>query len=105
MSTIQEKDEGYQSFLVELQSPQRVARSRCCICTLGSDMRGLALEDFTKSTPPGWAPHMSNYPLKLYKEKLHLWVNMTDVDKAKQGPTGSKGKSKGRGRGKGKGKH
>ena len=44
------------------------------------------MEDYSKSTPPGWQPYMNNYPLKLYKEKLELWKTITDVDEAKQGP-------------------
>ena len=55
--------------------------------TGGSDMRGIALDDYTKTCPPGWQPYMHNYPLKLYKEKLSLWLRITDVEEAKLGPT------------------
>ena len=87
MSTVIEDDGGYHSFLAELRSPPRVARSKKYIFTLGSDVRGITLEDYTKACPPGWAPYMHNYPLKLYKEKLALWLRITDVEPAKLGPT------------------
>ena len=51
------------------------------------DARGLALDDYSKSCPPGWQPHMSSYPLKTYFEKLRLWLRLTDVTADKLGPT------------------
>ena len=44
------------------------------------------MEDYTKSCPPGWQPYMHNYPLKLYKERLSLWLRITDVAEEKLGP-------------------
>ena len=82
-----EDDKGYQAFQAELGSPLRVARSHKYVFMLGSDFRGIALEEYTKNTPPGWAPYMNNYSLKLYKEKLALWLRTTDVENEKLGPT------------------
>ena len=82
-----ENDEGYKSFLTELCNPPRVARSKNYIFMLGSDVRGITLEDYTKTCPPGWAPYMHDYPLKLYKEKLALWLRITDIEESKLGPT------------------
>ena len=60
------RDEGYHAFLAELSCPPRVARSQNYIfMTGGSDMRGIALDDYTKACPPGWQPYMHNYPLKV----------------------------------------
>ena len=51
------------------------------------DGRGVALDEYTKTTPPGWSPNMSNYPLRLYFEKLRLSIRLTDVqDRSKLGP-------------------
>ena len=43
------------------------------------DGRGVGLDEYTKLTPPGWSPGMTNYPLRLYFEKLRLWLRLTDV--------------------------
>ena len=45
------------------------------------------MEDYTKSCPPGWQPYMHNYPLKTYREKLALWLRITDITEDKLGPT------------------
>ena len=87
MSSICDNDPGYATFIAELRDPSRVARSRQHVFMMGSDIRGLALEDYTKNTPPGWQAHMSNYPLKTYKEKLSLWMRTTDVQGEALGPT------------------
>ena len=53
-----------------------------------ADGHGTPLDEYTKVTPPGWAPHMQNYPLRLYLEKLRLWLRITDLqDRTKIGPT------------------
>ena len=59
-----------------------------------ADIRGLPLDEFSRSVPPGWRPHLSSYPLKDYKDKLKLWLRMTDVSLAQIGPT-VVGRSKG----------
>ena len=55
-----------------------------------ADGRGIPLDEYTKATPPGWKPHMQDYSLRLYLEKLRLWLRTTDIgtgDPAKVGPT------------------
>ena len=48
---------------------------------------GLALDEYTKSTPPGWRPHMHSYPLKLFLEKFDLWKRQTSVPENEIGVT------------------
>ena len=55
-----------------------------------ADGRGIPLGEYTKATPPGWKPHMSDYSLRPYLEKLRLWIRTTDLgqgDQSKIGPT------------------
>ena len=57
-----------------------------------ADGRGIPLGEYTKATPPGWKPHMQDYSLRLYFEKLRLWIRTTDLgngpeNQAKIGPT------------------
>ena len=40
----------------------------------------LALEEYSKNVPPGWEPHIPNYPLRLYEEKFNLWRNLVKDD-------------------------
>ena len=87
MSSLSEQDEDYKNFILDLNSPLRVARSKRYVFMLGSDVRGINLEDYTKSTPPGWQAYMHNYPLKHYRERLALWMRITDVPAEKLGPT------------------
>ena len=57
---------------------------------MAADGRGIPLDEYTKATPPGWKPHMQDYSLRLYLEKLRLWLRTTDIgtgDPAKVGPT------------------
>ena len=35
--------------------------------------RNMALEEYSKMVPPGWAPHDHTYTLRQYKERLELW--------------------------------
>ena len=51
------------------------------------EARGIPLDEFTKGCPPGWSPHLVQYPLKLYREKLRLWLRTTDVAEEAVGPT------------------
>ena len=55
--------------------------------SLPMDARGIAMDEYTKNCPPGWQPHVANYPLKTYFEKLCLWLRTTDVAKEAIGPT------------------
>ena len=53
-----------------------------------ADGRGIPLDEYTKVTPPGWKPHMSDCSLRLYLENLRLWIRTTDIgDNTKIGPT------------------
>ena len=47
--------------------------------TTPTDTRGLVLDEYTKACPPGWKPHVASYPLRVYLEKVQLWLNMTDI--------------------------
>ena len=51
------------------------------------EVRGLPLEEYSKSVPPGWKPHQHSYPLRLYLEKLRLWLRVVDMDQGAIGPT------------------
>ena len=48
---------------------------------------GPALDEYTKSVPPGWLPYMYGYPLKLYVEKFDLWKRQTSVPEEEIGAT------------------
>ena len=45
------------------------------------DGKGLALEDFSKTIPPGWKPHIRGYTFRKYMQKLRLWWRITDEDR------------------------
>ena len=49
-------------------------------------LRGLAMYEYTKATPPGWKEYIHGYPLKLYLEELWLWIRTTDVPPDNIGP-------------------
>ena len=46
----------------------------------------LPLEQFNVSTPPGWKPHTTNYPLRRYLERLRLWYRLTNLLPEQLGP-------------------
>ena len=48
---------------------------------------GLALDEYSKSVPPGWMPGIHGYPLKLYVEKFDLWKRQTNVAEEEIGVT------------------
>ena len=48
---------------------------------------GLPLDEFTKSTPPGWRPGVNKYPFRKYQQKLRLWWRQTDVSESQAGPS------------------
>ena len=53
----------------------------------GDDGRGgMPLESFTRSTPPGWRPGVTSYPLRRYKQLLALWWRQTDLEERFLGP-------------------
>ena len=54
---------------------------------MADEVRGLPLEEFSKNVPPGWKPHQFNYPLRLYLEKLQLWLRTTELTAESVGPT------------------
>ena len=47
---------------------------------------GLPLDQFTKTTPPGWRPGITHYPFRRYIERMKLWCRTTDMDASQQGP-------------------
>ena len=49
--------------------------------TFGSEK--LALDNFTRATPPGWRPGIRRYPYKRLLQLMKLWWRQTDVDEAR----------------------
>ena len=47
---------------------------------------GLALENYTKSTPPGWRPGIAGYPFRLYVQRMRLWYRITELSSSACGP-------------------
>ena len=47
---------------------------------------GIPLSEYRRDTPPGWAPNLPDYPLKLYLEKLKLWYRVYDGPDEAVGP-------------------
>ena len=46
----------------------------------------LPLDQFNTTTPPGWKPHVTNFPLKRYLERLRLWYRLTNLLPEQLGP-------------------
>ena len=46
----------------------------------------MPLEEFSKTVPPGWQPHMPNYPFRQFIETLRLWYRITDYQPEQIGP-------------------
>ena len=51
-----------------------------------SNTGGIPLEEFRKDVPPGWAPGLQQYPLRLYFQKLKLWYRLCDLQDELVGP-------------------
>ena len=47
---------------------------------------GLAVENYTKSTPPGWRPGIAGYPFRLYVQRMRLWYRITELSSSACGP-------------------
>ncbi|CAE7420861.1 RE2 [Symbiodinium natans] len=47
---------------------------------------GIPLHEFRKDVPPGWAPGIPDYPLRLFFERLKLWYSVYDGDDTMVGP-------------------
>ena len=47
---------------------------------------GIPLDEFSRNVPPGWAPNLSNYPLRSYFDKLRLWDKVHGVEDDQVGP-------------------
>ena len=52
----------------------------------GPGAGGIPLHEFRKDVPPGWAPNISDYPLRLYFERLKLWYRIYEGDDTMVGP-------------------
>ena len=52
----------------------------------GVDGGGIPLHEFRKDVPPGWAPGLPDYPLRLFFERLKLWYRIFDGDDTLVGP-------------------
>ena len=44
------------------------------------------MHEFRKDVPPGWAPGIPDYPLRLFFERLKLWYSVYDGDDTMVGP-------------------
>ena len=47
---------------------------------------GLQLDQYNKSTPPGWRPGLYHYPYRRFIERLRLWYRITDLNAEQVGP-------------------
>eukprot|EP00439_Symbiodinium_sp_Y106_P033979 s1424_g4.t1 len=47
---------------------------------------GIPLHEFRKDIPPGWAPNLPDYPLRMFFERLKLWYSIFDGDDTLVGP-------------------
>ena len=47
---------------------------------------GVPLHEFRKDVPPGWAPGLSDYPLRLFFDRLKLWYRIFEGDDTLVGP-------------------
>ncbi|CAE7721255.1 unnamed protein product [Symbiodinium sp. CCMP2592] len=47
---------------------------------------GVSLHEIRKDIPPGWAPGLPDYPLKLFFDRLKLWYQVYDGDDTMVGP-------------------
>ena len=47
---------------------------------------GMSLHEFRRDIPPGWAPGLPDYPLKLFFDRLKLWYQVYDGDDTMVGP-------------------
>ena len=47
---------------------------------------GLPIDQYNKSTPPGWQEGVPHYPFRLYRQKLALWHALTDLQPHQLGP-------------------
>ena len=47
---------------------------------------GIPLHEFRREVPPGWAPGLPEYPLRLYFERLKLWYRVFDGSDEMVGP-------------------
>ena len=46
----------------------------------------MSLHEFRRDIPPGWAPGLPDYPLKLFFDRLKLWYQVYDGDDTMVGP-------------------
>ena len=51
---------------------------------------GIPLHEFRREVPPGWAPGLPDYPLRLFFERLKLWYRIYEGDDTMVGPDVSK---------------
>ncbi|CAE7555087.1 unnamed protein product [Symbiodinium pilosum] len=47
---------------------------------------GIPLHEFRREVPPGWAPGIPDYPLRLFFERLKLWYRIYEGDDTMVGP-------------------
>ena len=47
-----------------------------------NNFKGIALDEYNKTTPPGWAKFIHNYPLPLFIEKFDAWKRQTSLIEA-----------------------
>ena len=46
----------------------------------------LPLDQYTKTTPPGWKPGNARYPLRSFFQRVRLWYRVTDMHPNQLGP-------------------
>ena len=51
-----------------------------------SNDAGMPLDQFSKTTPPGWRPGVAKYPLRRYQQLMSLWWRQTDMPETSVGP-------------------
>ena len=52
----------------------------------GPGAGGIPLHEFRRDVPPGWAPNIPDYSLRLYFERLKLWYRIYEGDDTMVGP-------------------
>ena len=53
---------------------------------MSTENTGLPLEQYNKSSPPGWKTGIPKYTFRRYLERLRLWYRQTDLSSSQVGP-------------------
>lgn len=52
----------------------------------GSAPSGISIQEYRKDVPPGWAPGLPDYPLRLFFERVKVWYRIYDGPDETVGP-------------------